>query len=177
MSKKYDEYIINHRRNVERGYNWLKKFASELFDNLNEIELNKIEKLCNFTHDLSKIDKEEYNAYDEYFYGKNKEDPSVISNFNKAWLYHIHHNPHHWQHWVLNCDEPNEGEILIEMPFEYVIEMICDWWSFSWKVDNLYEIFNWYNGHKDYIKLNSNTKILVEEILLKIKNGLDKGTD
>lgn len=60
------------------------------------------------------------------------------------------------------------------MPIEYILEMICDWWSFSWSKDRLYEIFDWYDGHKKYIKLSKNTRKTVEDILDKIHRKLDE---
>ncbi len=45
-----------------------------------------------------------------------------------------------------------------------ILEMICDWWSFSWKTGNLYEIFNWYDAHKDYIKMHPKSRKKVETI-------------
>ena len=42
----------------------------------------------------------------------------------KAWLLHIHRNPHHWQYWVLINDNPEEGENLIEMPYNYIIGLV-----------------------------------------------------
>lgn len=38
----------------------------------------------------------------------------VVENFNRAWLLHIHRNPHHWQHWVLINDDPELGETVLE---------------------------------------------------------------
>lgn len=80
--------------------------------------------------------------------------------------------PHHWQYWVLINDDPEEGEIVLEMPYCYILEMICDWWSFSWFKGNLLEIFSWYEEHKNYIKLHPNTRKLVEDILSRIQNKL-----
>ena len=85
---------------------------------------------------------------------------------------HIHRNPHHWQHWVLINDEPKEGTILIEMPYPYIIEMICDWWAFSWIKGDLSEMFAWYKDHADYIKMHNNTRSIVEEILEMIRTKL-----
>lgn len=85
---------------------------------------------------------------------------------------HIHRNPHHWQHWVLINDDPEEGEILLEMPYCYILEMICDWWSFSWEKRSLFEIFLWYDEHRDYIKLHSNTRKIVEGILNRMRERL-----
>ena len=60
------------------------------------------------------------------------------------------------------------------MPKEYIIEMICDWWAFSWTKGNLYEIFNWYDERKAYMKLSDKTRNAVEDILERIRNKLDE---
>lgn len=126
-----------------------------------------------FAHDQSKTEPDEYEAYDAYFYGGNR-SYRVVEDFRKAWLLHIHRNPHHWQHWVLINDDPEEGEIILEMPYCYILEMICDWWSFSWSSGNLLEIFSWYEEHKSYIKLHPNTRRLVEDILSRVQNKLGR---
>lgn len=77
-----------------------------------------------------------------------------------------------WQYWVLINDEPKEGTILIEMPYPYIIEMIGDWWAFSWIKGDLSEMFAWYKDHADYIKLHNNTRSIVEEILEMIRTKL-----
>lgn len=166
MSLDYAKYLEQHISNVWRAYEWLR-------DNIPEI-LNGED--CSVQigggHDSSKYSSEEYEAYDKYFYGKEKTD-EVKKNFNYAWLHHIHENRHHWQHWVLINDEPGEGLVALDMPYRYIIEMICDWWAFSWKSGNLHEIFSWYDKHKEYMKLSDNTRKTVEEILDKIKNELE----
>lgn len=168
MSAKYDEYLKEHKSNVRKAFEWLKENVQEIFED-NET-LSKVEYLCTFSHDASKTDKDEYNAYDEYFYGNRSFE--TCENFNKAWLMHIHKNPHHWQHWVLHNDDPNEGIKLIEIPDEYIIEMICDWWSFSWKQHNLFEIFKWYSERSNYMLIEENSKNKIEKILNIIKNRL-----
>ena len=60
------------------------------------------------------------------------------------------------------------------MPDNYIFEMIYDWWSFSWAKSNLYEIFDWYNERKNYIKLSDKTRKKVEDILEKMKDELDQ---
>lgn len=99
----------------------------------------------------------------------------MVQDFNYAWLNHIHRNPHHWQHWILLNDEPNEGEIILDIPYHYILEMICDWWAFSWAKGDLTEIFNWYDQHKSYMKLSEKTRKTVEDILWKIRLELQKG--
>ena len=62
----------------------------------------------------------------------------------------------------------------MDMPYNYVIEMICDWWAFSWMKGDLTEIFKWYDEHKEYMKLNDKTRETVEYILDKISEKVNK---
>lgn len=166
MSVQYDNYLTEHKENVAKGFRWLQENIPEVIEDGFEWQI------C-FNHDASKTDPEEYDAYDAYFYGNNR-SYSVVQNFKKAWLRHIHNNPHHWQHWILINDEPKEGMVVIDMPYIYVVEMICDWWSFSWTKGDLNEIFGWYEDRKDYMKLSANTQISVEYILGKMKDKLEE---
>ena len=176
MSRQYDEYLKNHKENVVKAFRWFQKNLPELVDTnfiptLKDVDLEH--QIC-FEHDESKFNQDEYSAYDKYFYGGNR-SYAVVQEFNYAWLEHIHRNPHHWQHWVLISEDSDDGEIIMDMPYQYIIEMICDWWTFSWRKGNLYEIFDWYDKHKDYIKLSTLTRMEVEIILGTIKEKLDGG--
>lgn len=171
MSIEYDNYLIKHRENVRKGLNWIKHNLPDLLSG-HEVYYRQIE----WEHDRSKDDREEYDAYDNYFYGGQR-TKKIEEEFNRAWLHHIHRNPHHWQYWVLINDEAKEGIIALRMPYRYVIEMICDWWAFSWSKGNLYEIFDWYDNHKDYMKLHKDTRELVEEILGEIEGKLDENAE
>lgn len=172
MSVQYNDYIKEHKENVAEAARWLYKNLPEIF-NCDDNFTSDVMWQCVQAHDNSKYDKEEYDAYDEYFYGKNK-SYEVVNNFNIAWLHHIHCNPHHWQHWVLINDDPDKGEIILDMPDMYIIEMVCDWWSFSFKKGDLYEIFNWYDKHKDHMKLSKYTRDHVQDLLYMIKEKLDE---
>lgn len=171
MSLQYDTYLTNHIDNVYKGYEWINKNIPELTAFPHNLGWQ-----CLYGHDQSKYDHEEYEAYDAYFYGDLK-DEEGLKNFRYAWLHHIHNNPHHWQYWVLINDDPNEGEIAMDMPLNYIIEMICDWWAFSWAKGNLYEIFAWYDQHKAYMKLSENTRKTVEDILNQIHAKLDESEE
>lgn len=161
MSIEYNTYITEHVANVQKAYFWLRDH--NIIKDLNLYDQINI-------HDLSKYSDEEYKAYDNYFYGNKTK--KVQEEFDYAWLHHIHNNPHHWQYWLLVNDE--DGTYALEMPENYVIEMISDWWAFSHKSGNLYEIFDWYKKNKKRQILHENTRKLVEEILDKIKEELDK---
>lgn len=171
MSREYDLYLQEHKTNVKKGFDWLKENLPHLFPTDDGIDY---EYQIGFAHDASKTDPEEYEAYDAYFYGGNR-SYAVVEAFNYAWLRHIHSNPHHWQYWVLQNDDPELGEYILEMPFNYIIEMICDWWAFSWKKGDLTEIKNWYDQHKDYIKLGKQTREYVESIIEQIVEKVGEG--
>jgi len=169
MSYAYDIYLAKHRENVLKAFDWIAEHLPEYLAYTDPYSLRFI---IENEHDKSKNDPEEYDAYDRYFYGGNRSN-KVVNDFNRAWLHHIHHNPHHWQHWVLIEDDGNGEPILIQMPLEAVIEMICDWWSFSFEKGELEEIFTWYEAHQN-IKLHPNTRRLVEDILADIKKKLEE---
>jgi len=160
MSREYNEYLSEHRRNVRRALNWL--VHNDIVDT---------EMLGAFNiHDESKDSEAEYGPYDRYFYGSGAQE-----EFDYAWLHHIHNNPHHWQYWLLHEDD---GDVkALDMPEKYLIEMICDWWSFSFKSGNLYEIFDWYKEHKDSMILSKNTRKLVETYLDDLRFALDAYTE
>lgn len=159
MSYDYDLYLKEHIGAVTKGLIWMMDHqvisgpkASLALENAGK-------------HDESKYTQEEYKAYDDYFYGGNRSF-DVKRAFDYAWLHHQHHNPHHWQYWVLTNDDEKDGTVALEMPEEYVYEMIADWWTFSWRNDSLLEIFDWYEEHRNRMILHKKTRKLVEDILL-----------
>ncbi len=170
MSYQYDQYLQQHKSNVKKGFEWLQRNLPTVLSDQPDASWQII-----FDHDSSKSNDDEYDAYDAYFYGNNRSH-AVVEAFRRAWLVHLHRNPHHWQYWVLINDDPNEGEIILDMPHKYIIEMICDWWSFNWQKGNLGEIFEWYDEHSDYIKLSPKTRKTVESILEQMQERLGLNT-
>ena len=160
MSANYEEYLHDHVKNVGLAYNKLCELMPDIRDKVGDpFFINQ--------HDLSKWNDEEYGAYDRYFYGGNR-SASVMKEFNYAWLTHIHNNPHHWQYWVLINDDDGENRPL-EMPYNYIVEMICDWWSFSWKEGKPERILDWYEDHRPLMELHPRTRKIVEDILKRIR--------
>lgn len=179
MSREYLNYLQEHIGGVRSAYRWIETYAPEILD-IYHNDINSVWKkhelmvqVC-IDHDKSKYEPDEYNAYDAYYYGtRDRNFDDVTKEYKKAWLLHQRRNPHHWQYWVLINDD--DGTEAIEMPDEYIIEMICDWWSFSFKTNNLYEIFDWYwdpDRQKKFI-FHPNTKDKVEKILNKLRVALD----
>lgn len=173
MSRQYDTYLTLHKANVRKGFYWIREHLPELIPSADPHHLEDIEHQICFAHDASKSEQDEYGPYDAYFYGGNR-SYAVVQEFNHAWLRHQHRNPHHWQYWILHHDNSDEGVTILDMPMVYIVEMICDWWAFSWSKGNLREIFSWYDEHKDYMKLSDKTRKEVESILAAIKDKLDE---
>ncbi len=188
MSIAYDTYLRNHIQNVEIGCDWI----------LNHIERDKIDdifpdlrtdvlRVAIKCHDQSKYSTEEYRPYDNYFYRGGHRTTEGKEDFDRAWLHHQHHNAHHWQHWVLLEDDGSGNPKPLDMPDVYIFEMICDWWSFSWDkyikamvnqesdaFNNIYEVFDWFEEHKNKIFLTDSTRTKVVKLLDLIHKELDK---
>lgn len=171
MSEAYDTYLREHVEAVRKAGRWMA-------DNLAVVKNMPDEEVGDFLlaldlHDQSKHDPAEYVPYDDYFYGERDLDA-----FNVAWLHHIHHNAHHWQHWLLMQDDGKYREpgkvIALEMPRAYALEMVADWWSFSWRSGDLTEMFAWYRKHEECIVLHENTTRFVNAVLNEIRGRLLK---
>lgn len=195
MSMAYDAYIDIHRKYVQYSLKWIQENISSynLIQCLPQLTLDALINPDIFNdHDQSKFMPEEYDAYDNYFYNGGHSTEEGKKAFDEAFLHHIHMNPHHWQHWVLVDDwgdswasshiEEKQTRAQ-DMPDIYILEMICDWWSFSWKAffehgankdaeKDIYEIFDWYDDHKKTIIFSDQTKNKVEKLLDIIKNKI-----
>jgi len=133
------------------------------------------------THDLSKFLPDEFFPYMNYFYGKKSKEhiqkegfckPKVTNDekFDFAWLLHQKRNKHHWQWWVL--PEDNGRTKVLEMPYPYLQEMICDWIGagkaqgfVSPPNDKYYETNIWYQHNKNRIILHEKSRARIERIL------------
>ena len=171
IESKYNEYLTDHLSNVKKAADWLMKNAVfSLFKDKYRDSIIRRLSMVGGDHDKSKYSIEEFEPYAEYFYGDNPKE----EDFNKAWHHHIVNNPHHWNYWCFVDSIDNTNEITcVDMPVEYIVEMIADWWSFSWKIGDLYKIFDWYKSHKDGMVVTFRTREYIELILDYIKNILD----
>lgn len=167
--EQYRAYLLNHISGLKYAFKWLEKNIPDVYVN-DGIDYSSIIYLNVKDHDYSKYTADEYVPYREYFYGDRTD--RVKSDFDYAWLNHIHNNPHHWQYWVLYEDDGDAKAL--EIPFEYLIEMFLDHWSFSWNKGNLFEILDWYNNHKDKMILNDKSRKQYEELLDKVINKLNE---
>lgn len=152
--KEYLEYINAHKKRVTEFSSWLQKECPDLFENV-DIELfnEMIEE-----HDESKYSEEEFEPYAQRWHSDKKKTPE----YEAAWEHHHMNNEHHPEYWL--------GE---DMPYIYILEMICDWGSFSIASSNMKELSDFYfNKAKDDPEkmLSDNTKTIIEEILQQINS-------
>ena len=80
------------------------------------------------THDLSKFSWVEFGPAARYFQGNRSpiEAEKEDLGYSFAWLHHKGINPHHWEFWTDFAEE--DGSIITnKIPFNYVVEMVCDW--------------------------------------------------
>ena len=174
MSKEYNDYLREHISAVNKASLWMADNLSavdELTDDEQDAFLHNVN--C---HDQSKYEENEYGPYDDYFYGEPDEEA-----FNYAWIHHIHANPHHWQHWILMNDDGKYRDpskvFPLEMPKVYALEMVADWWSFSWRSGNLMGMFDWYDEHREHIILHQRTREFVESVLGEIRDLVGDSDD
>lgn len=113
-------------------------------------------------HDSTKWSANEFRGYYDY-YESDDPDENLESELNKAWLHHQNHNSHHWQYWVVIQDDDAEL-VPVDMPFECICEMVCDWHSFSAKNPNSTAL-NYYEAKKDVMILSKYTRTTVEGLV------------
>lgn len=130
------------------------------------------------THDLSKFSKEELIPSAKYYnYNNVERTDKIIEDYFKAWCHHKGRNKHHWEYWT---DFSSEGKVIpIKIPYNYVIEMICDWIG----AGKTYEKDEWdqtrplayYNKVRQGRHFHLDTERLILRFLVCIKNnGLDE---
>ena len=162
--EEYRKYVEGHKERVKQFADWLLENLPELFDN---IDLELFKEMIN-DHDDSKFSEEEFEPYAQHFYGPNKNNKNDLE-FDEAWKHHWTHNEHHPEFWL--------GE---DMPYIYILEMLCDWGSFSIASGNMKELSDFYfnEAQDDEEKnLSENTKIIIEEILEKINSVTESPID
>lgn len=165
-NNQYKDYIARHRAGVMRVWKSIMRplLVEEGIDNAT---LDLIHDHIN-CHDESKYRDDEFYAYRDRFYGL-KEDytPEIAKAFDYAWNLHQKRNPHHWQYWCLinDVDEPQVSPQ--DMPFDYIMEMLCDWQSAGKYYGN--SAYEWYQKQKHKMKLSDYTRSIVEKYIVYLK--------
>ncbi len=131
-------------------------------------------------HDLSKYSFIEFWSGVKYYEGFrspiNKE--KEIVGYSLGWLHHKGRNKHHWEYWLDNGDVPN-GVKPLEMPVNYVVEMVCDRIaaSMNYQKDQYTDasaLEYFMNGY-DRVMMHPKTKALTQYLLEYLNDhGLDQ---
>lgn len=124
-------------------------------------------------HDLSKYGFTEFFSSAKYFQGNRSpiEAEKEENGYSIAWQHHKGHNPHHWEYWIDNVGTYKNTPCRI--PYEYVIEMICDWLAagivYSKQKPDFKkpyaEPLKYYNAHKSERIFNKETQKIIEYYL------------
>ena len=156
--KEYLEYINSHKERVEQFADWLLEKCPSLFD---EVDPDVFWDLIK-GHDESKFSEEEFEPYAQKWHGDGVKTPE----YEEAWKHHWMNNEHHPEYWL--------GE---DMPYIYILEMICDWGSFSIASGNMKELSDFYfnKAKEDPEKMLSEaTKEIIEDILSRIDSVISR---
>lgn len=159
--KKYGEYLKQHLLNVRKAYEFLLPSIKQKL-NLSENELALLAQNIR-NHDVSKLRMDEFAPYAQYCFGE-KDDEAKVA-FDKAETLHKQRNPHHAEYWA----EKKE-----EMPTIYVVEMVCDWWSFSLVRNQPLEVFDFFQKHSFSQKTKQTIDVLFSAIKEVAKDNFEK---
>ena len=150
--QEYLEYVTAHKERVEEFSKWLLSTCPDLFEGVDVEAFKEVIK----EHDESKFSEEEFEPYAKKWHLDGIKTPE----YEAAWEHHWQNNEHHPEYWL--------GE---DMPYIYILEMICDWGSFSIASGNMKELSEFYfNKAKDDPEKNLSeaTKEIIEDIISRI---------
>ena len=156
--REYRDYVITHKERVEEFSKWLLENCPEVFEGVDvEVFKDLIKE-----HDESKYTEEEFEPYAQKWFGDGKK----TFEYEEAWKHHWMNNEHHPEYWL--------GE---DMPYIYILEMICDWGSFSIASGNMKELSEFYfNKAKEDPEKNFSdaTKEIIEDIISRIDSVIER---
>jgi hypothetical protein len=118
-------------------------------------------------HDNSKWSEAEFAGYIYRSQGVGTPDM-----FARAWLHHIHFNPHHWQHWIFpNNHTPKGSDVengIVAMPERFALEMVADWMGASFAYENSWDMTDWLMRNIPKIQVHSSTAKYLFDILYEL---------
>lgn len=118
-------------------------------------------------HDLSKFHAEQFAPYAMHFHGG-----GAPKEFARAWLDHIHKEPHHWQHWLFaDGFGIKDGDVVggaLPMPETYALEMIADWIGASVVYSGTENMADWLDKNLHKVRLHPRTEAYVDFNLIKL---------
>lgn len=118
-------------------------------------------------HDMSKFSPTEFFESVKYYQGDRspidacKED----KGYSNAWFHHRGQNKHHWEYWV---DDFQNGMVPKKMPFNYVLEMVCDFLgagrAYMGEDFSIQAEYDWWQNKKTVVVMHEDTLKLVNKL-------------
>ena len=167
QNQDYKAYVYKHIANVKKGFEYLIKKGNHVIFDLNEEEIDTLRNQIN-EHDSSKYEDAEFYPYSNWFFGEKNDQTKA--EFREAVKLHKSRHPHHPEYWT---DENG----VQDMPFDRVIEMIADWWTFGIEKKDYFEILSYYNNNKTKFNFSSKTQKNVDILLKFIKESSPSNQD
>lgn len=127
-------------------------------------------------HDWHKFLPSEFMPYYRHFYGdihRGRDESGYYKptdtgdpEFDYAWLMHVSRGRHHWQFWILPCDEDGTGTPtdmkVYEMPLKYRKEMLADWIG-AGKAQGTKGVQFWWEKNKGKMILGPETRAWLQD--------------
>ena len=111
--------------------------------------------------------------YDRGYRGRN-ENEGKEKGYSASWLHHKGRNKHHLEYWIDYTAEGDHTMGGMEMPPQYVAEMVCDRIAASqtYQGDSYQQNHPWiyYQNSKDHYILHPNTRAQMELLLAMLRD-------
>jgi len=129
-------------------------------------------------HDQSKYSPEEMMPYARHYFGDDENAP--VGEYERAWLHHIHWNPHHWEHWIYPMGPWVVGKnglmrpapsAIFEMPDNYALEMVADWAGASATYLDTFDMSAWLTKNIPKIFIHPETAKYLRDVLRELDYG------
>lgn len=131
-------------------------------------------------HDLSKYTPSEFIPGAVYYQGTQSPNNAERADkgYSSAWMHHKGRNRHHIEYWTDYAPGPEKKIVAVEMPFNYVAEMLCDRIAASrvYKKGAYTDAspYEYYMQSKERALIHPATDKLLTELLIMLK---DEGED
>ena len=142
-TREYLDYIEEHVTNVIKAWKELQDKCKDMrfmWDDYYYFSIqDEVER-----HDLSKLSKEEFIQYREYFFSVDDYEKNS-ADFASAWNHHKENNPHHWENWIeLKWGDNPTWEV-------HCVHMVLDWMAMGYKFGDTAQ--EYYEKNKEKIEL------------------------
>ena len=131
-------------------------------------------------HDLSKYSPSEFLSGIRYYQGTRSPNEAEREDigYSATWMHHKGRNRHHFEYWT-DYDPSVRGKIrAVEMPYRYVVEMLCDRLAasriYNGKNYSQDETLKYFLTGKPHMLIHPNTSDCIENLLRMVA---EKGED